>query len=289
MSTFLESASTSALKGIVTSFWSLENESGCESAENVFPDGHVEWTFNLGDPFIRLNTDGTLEKQASSLLIGQMKGPVRLLPKGKISLFGIRFHPAGAPAVVSVPIVELTGGIQDLTHLVPGIRDLMDQLAEAQSFDARVMIAQSFLLKRVELCNSVPDLVVQEIVSRLSVDFRPTERITRNFGLSYRQVERRFLDAVGISPKWFSRIARFQHVFQSMQGHADWSWHRALEHCNYFDQAHFIREFRQLSGQTPSAYALCESRLSAFFTEQYRMSEIYNTKRRQYAILHAQD
>lgn len=289
MPTYLEKPPSEKLRDIVTSFWSLEDDGRSGGVENIFPGGHVEWTFNLGDPIVRLHENGDCERQPHSLFVGQMKGPVRLMPTGTVRLFGVRFHPAGAKSLMKIPMAELTGYIFDLTCAATHTRGLMERLADAGSFTARVEIMEAFLLDRLRSTAAFIDPLVYELVSRLSADFRSTEIVTGGFGLSYRQIERRFTDSVGLGPKWFSRIARFQHVFQSMQGRSEWSWQEALRNCHYYDQAHFIREFRRLSGQTPSDYAVTPSRLSAYFTWQYRMSEIYNTKRRLYPILHAQD
>src|SRR5262249_45351761 len=83
--------------------------------------------------------------------------------------------------------------------------------------------------------------------SRISVS-----ATARHAGLSMRQFERRFREAVGISPKLFSRMQRFQHVFHALEGpHTDWVT-EAIR-CGYFDQAHLIRDFREFTGATPTA------------------------------------
>jgi AraC-like DNA-binding protein len=289
MPAYLEKPPSEKLRGIVTSFWSLEDDGQNGRVENIFPDGHVEWTFNLGDPIVRLHENGERERQPYSLIVGQMRGPVRLRPTGKVKLFGVRFHPGGARMLLSMPVAELTEHIQDLTRTVEDASGLTERLADARSLEDRAAIMESFLMAKLHYAVKLTDPLVYEMIKRLSIDFRPTEIVAGGLGFSYRQIQRRFIESVGLGPKEFSRIVRFQHVFQSMQGRSEWSWQEALRNCHYYDQAHFIREFRRLSGQTPSDYAVTPSRLSAYFTQQYRMSEIYNTKRTSYPILHAQD
>ena len=70
-------------------------------------------------------------------------------------------------------------------------------------------------------------------------------------GLSCRQLERRFLRDVGITPKRFCRIQRFQQVFQTIEDGADWV--RAAVECGYYDQAHLIRDCKDFSGEAPAA------------------------------------
>jgi transcriptional regulator GlxA family with amidase domain len=83
-------------------------------------------------------------------------------------------------------------------------------------------------------------------------------------GLSPRQLERRFRNEVGLSPKLFSRMQRFQRVFQKME-EPDISWVDAAVSCGYYDQAHLIRDFREFSGRTPSALVTEEFDLMRHF------------------------
>ncbi|MEI9813493.1 MAG: helix-turn-helix domain-containing protein [Acidobacteriota bacterium] len=69
-------------------------------------------------------------------------------------------------------------------------------------------------------------------------------------GISIRQWERRFLDTVGLPPKTFSRIQRFQRVLRESAGQAGWA--DAALRCGYYDQAHLIRDFRDFTGDTPT-------------------------------------
>ena len=87
--------------------------------------------------------------------------------------------------------------------------------------------------------------------------------MANRLGLSSRQFERRFRNVVGIPPKLFSRMQRFQRVFQTMEDRANWV--DAAVSCGYYDQAHLIRDFRQFSGTTPTALLAEEFDLSRCF------------------------
>ena len=99
---------------------------------------------------------------------------------------------------------------------------------------------------------------------RVSID-----RLARHIGLTRRHLERRFQTLVGISPKRLARIARFQHALQILHGldAAQRGTLTAIE-CGYADQAHFVREFRQLAGCAPEAHRLRNAQLNGFFSGQ---------------------
>ena len=97
-------------------------------------------------------------------------------------------------------------------------------------------------------------------------------------GLSSRQFERRFRSAVGISPKLFCRMQRFQRVFPAMENTQS-QWVDAAVNCGYYDQAHLIRDFREFSGTTPTALLTEEFDLARHFVQQSAMSHFSNTTR----------
>src|SRR6185436_21146188 len=99
--------------------------------------------------------------------------------------------------------------------------------------------------------------------------------VARWLGISTRQLERRFKDRVGISPKLFSRMQRFQRVFRAIGGGRP-DWARVAVECGYHDQAHLIRDFRDFAGETP-AVLLAGDDLARHFLRCPVVSHSYNT------------
>jgi len=75
-------------------------------------------------------------------------------------------------------------------------------------------------------------------------------RVAAHLGVSSRQLERRFQRCVGLSPKFFARLRRFQRVFPELEHEG---WVGAAAACGYYDQAHLIRDFRAFAGEPPAA------------------------------------
>jgi transcriptional regulator GlxA family with amidase domain len=96
-------------------------------------------------------------------------------------------------------------------------------------------------------------------------------------GLSARQFERRFRQAVGIPPKLFSRMQRFQRVFPALAS-AGGRWADAAMRCGYYDQAHLIRDFREFAGKPPAALLAEDSDLARHFVDGARMSHFSKTR-----------
>jgi transcriptional regulator GlxA family with amidase domain len=105
----------------------------------------------------------------------------------------------------------------------------------------------------------------------------PIERLQKMAGISERQLERQFQTQVGLTPKFFSRLLRFQKVFKAVMQNRNLGWSFIASECGYYDQAHFIHDFKSFSGQNPSAYFNEDHRMAEYFTRKNRMSDFYNT------------
>ncbi|WP_322752369.1 helix-turn-helix domain-containing protein [Frankia sp. Cas3] len=73
-------------------------------------------------------------------------------------------------------------------------------------------------------------------------------------GWTPRRLNRRFMSRIGLAPKRFSRVRRFQRLLRAAGGRDDPDWARLAVDCGFYDQAHLINDFRDLSGLTPGAY-----------------------------------
>src|SRR5262249_52125221 len=105
---------------------------------------------------------------------------------------------------------------------------------------------------------------VDQIASRTGLI--ELSNIAYSLGLSSRQLQRPFRDEVGIGPKLFSRIQRFQRVFWALENAAP-DWVQVALDCGYFDQAHLIRDFHDFAGQPPAALLSPETDLAFHFLQ----------------------
>jgi AraC-like DNA-binding protein len=121
------------------------------------------------------------------------------------------------------------------------------------------------------------DHVVIEALRRLSAapDSFRVEAVARELGVSARQLERRFSAAVGLSPKVFSRIRRFNRIFRYLEiPHPNWA--QTAAECGYYDQAHLIHDCRSLAGTTPRVLLAEDGDLARHFYGKSGVSPLYN-------------
>jgi AraC-like DNA-binding protein len=125
------------------------------------------------------------------------------------------------------------------------------------------------------------DLVIAESARRITLAKGALDlaALARELGLSIRQLERRFLAAVGLSPKLFCRIQRFNNVFQVL-GQPSCNWVETAVACGYYDQAHLIRDCKDLSGNTPATLLAKDADLARHFYGRYGVSHSSNTATR---------
>jgi AraC-like DNA-binding protein len=237
------------LAGFVDSYWTLEGHVG-GGFEPVLPDGHCELVVHLGDPFERRLHGGRTERQNSCLFVGQMRQAVEVRPAGCCSVWGVRFRPDGAWLFTGLPQSEAAGWIGPASEVWGSrARHWEEQLRNAAGACERVRFTDAFL--RAHLGRRTPDarlrLAVRMLLAAPTTSMDGAARAT---GWSRRQMERMFLQQVGLGPKTFARLARFQAAVQS-HGRNAASWAEVAAACGYYDQAHLIADFREFGGHTP--------------------------------------
>jgi len=269
------------LSKYIECFWTLESggKAALLSPERILPDGCVELIFNFADPFTRYHFDGAVETQPHTLIAGQMQHYALIKPTGAVKLFGVRFHPGGAHRFLPLPLSELTNSIINLEDVWPRFaNELAGKIEAARSIRERIVATETALVAQLDPQredNKLIDAVVRMILRReglVSID-----RLHKSLGTSDRQLERKFKAAVGVSPKFLCRILRFQKVFRAVELYQKLGWSFIAAECGYYDQAHFIRDFKEFSGQNPSVFFSEDHRMAEYFTRKNRLSDFYNT------------
>ena len=183
--------------------------------------------------------------------VGAMTRPLLTFARKGEEVFGVRFHPAMSHGLLRAPIAELTDQVIDLEALWGrDARALEQRLADAPDFEERVAVIESALKPPPE---RTPVQRAAVWIVECAGDTDP-EELARHAGLSARQLRRLCIEQTGVGPKMLCRIVRFRGAANQIAARAtDWASF-ALDH-GYYDQAHFINEFREFSGLTPSEYA----------------------------------
>jgi len=250
---------TPALRPFVARYWELEGAGG--EAERVLPDGRPEFVVHLAEPF---------ENQARCLFIGQQYRAVNLRPSGRVHVFGVRLHPAGAAAFLREPMAEWAGQIVPLNDVWSREAAMWEASLHdaATSFDRRAL-TDRFLLQRLH-GKERPIHLGSAIDAVLRDPFARIESIAEQAGRSRRQLEREFLHAVGLPPKTWARIVRLQRALAVRRESPERSWARIATECGYYDQAHLIGDCRRITGQAPIGRESAETAMERMLVANFQ-------------------
>lgn len=223
----------------VESYWSVRCNPTPDTKQNLYPDGATSLIFKFsGSPHASFNATQALRQLS--------------LP-GDADLFGLRFHPAGAFHLLGLPIGELVAGPCNAATLeLPGLEALIDQMRPA-SPPQRAQLLDSWLLKQAARCGSEPNKIAR-FWPRLFRTHLSTDQLLDGWGASRRTVERLFRQQVGLAPHEARLLLRVKQARTLIKQEADLSLTDLALTCGYYDQAHFIRQFRRVTGVTPGNY-----------------------------------
>lgn len=246
------------LAKLIKCFWVLESPSApSPSQERILPDGCTEIVFHMGDPFAQHNSDGTTERQPLALLVGQMRRHLLIQPTGRVSVLGVRFWPGGAYPFLLLPQDEIAGTVIALDAVWGAVtRELQSRIADAPTAAESVRQVETFFIARLNKFRRHDDAILKAIASIFrSRGFLAVESLAENMGIGLRRLDRKFNTRVGLPPKMLCRIIRFQRVLRMLERSENGrDFVQVALDCGYYDQSHFIKEFKAFAGKSPTSY-----------------------------------
>lgn len=268
-----------SLESYIESLW-IQEDSRNATLENyqptrVVPRGAVELLFHYRDPYVHVG-EGRRQREPVFYISGQKTRPIDVSATGQTGIVIVNFHPWGAAPFFEFPLDELTDSLVEM-DLVMNTHSVESQLQEATDTAARVTIIQDFLERILDVSRR-DELVVEAVRdinrSRGNVSI---EKMAAHASISRRQFLRRFSRTVGMSPKAFSNVSRFQKAsYYRRQG---MDWRDITDRCGYHDQAHFIKELRRFSGLPAKTLSAAKplTSLGQHFSRGRTASHFYNT------------
>jgi AraC-like DNA-binding protein len=230
--------------------------SGAALCPPILSDGHACLSFSLGEV---CHTD-TRWRADPTRCTGHIWGAVTHAEGSGIerpSMIGAYFRAGGLAAFASVPLHELTNRavrVEDIWG--PDAANIAARLAEL-SEAARIEVLESLLFERLGAPRGTQPASVDVLRLAASIEQRAgrvsVEQLTCDAGVSRQHLARTFRERVGVTPKLYARLARFQSSL-AYAGEAQNGAHAALA-LGYTDQSHWIAEFREFSGLTPHSFA----------------------------------
>jgi AraC-like DNA-binding protein len=242
-----------SLSAYVRFFWVLESPD--PYCHRSMADGCAEMVFHYKGAFDEITIPDKTEKSFAAGLHGPSKNYRRFITDRSFGIFGVYLYPFAIPRLFSMPASELSDQMPDLQTMFGAEgRELEEKMMLADNNSQRVVIISSFLERKLlaknsrqpAFCSAISDIIH-------SGGLVSVNELARRSFLSVRQFERNFKFFSGFPPKLYSRIIRFQTATQQY-GNLQKSLTDIALDCGYYDQSHFINEFKQFSGYHPKKY-----------------------------------
>lgn len=229
------------------------------SLDRFLPDGNVNVVIDLTDYPKHIYDNNTLKEiqACKNVWFSGIRNHFITIPSGKESeMFVINFHKGKAYPFVQIPLHELTDSVVDgdlvLTHEIMNLREM---ILSCQSITQKFLVAEEHLLKQFGtklVGNPFIDFAVDKILH--SPAMVSIEHISNKVGYSQKHFISLFKENVGLSPKAFLKVIRFQKAIQDIEARQQVNWSTIALDAGFYDQAHFINDFRSFSGFTPQQY-----------------------------------
>jgi AraC-like DNA-binding protein len=247
------------LSDFVALFWLYEGFEAPHAKERVLPTGTMELVINLREDTLRVyDRHGHTQFQGfrGSLICGAQAEFFVIDTASQAAVMGVHFQPGGAFPFLQLPACELHDVHVSLDTLWGAkAGELREQLLAAKTPEARFRILEQFLVAQASRPLAHHPAVAFALQELQCVPHtRTLADLTEHIGLSPRRFIQVFREAVGLTPKLFCRIRRFQEVVHLIGRGQRIDWVDVALACGYFDQAHFIHDFRAFSGLSPTAY-----------------------------------
>jgi AraC-like DNA-binding protein len=245
------------LSALVKFYWTLEVPfDPSNQRQKIIPDGCIEMTFNLEDGIKRYTSENDFIVHPCAMVMGQRTKSYFIEPLGNVNSFAICFYPYGFANFVCTPLenlVDVETPIESLFGETPA-KELEQKIIQAASTQKRIEVIETFLLNKLHQNKTIENLVKTTVDTLLATNGSSSiNQILRNDLSKRRQLERNFRKQVGISPKQLGKVLRLQTALKMLLNNNESLTNIAYE-SEYFDQAHFIKDFKEFTGTTPKEF-----------------------------------
>jgi len=244
------------LSEVVEKLWSL-SDSPSHAREQIVPSGTVELVINLHDDEFRIYDpsvagDGC-RRFRGAIVSGCYSGPFGIDTREHAAVIGVHFHPGGA-GLLGVPASQIADAHVDLEDLWGrGATELRERLCASRDRRQRFRILEEVLSARLERVGD-GRRAVKAAVGKLDQRRIEVGEVGRQLGLSRRRFIEIFTEEVGMTPKRYARVRRFQRALSRAMDRRTPHWAELALECGYFDQAHLCRDWIEFTGLSPTAF-----------------------------------
>ncbi|MBK6921687.1 MAG: AraC family transcriptional regulator [Deltaproteobacteria bacterium] len=245
-----------ALRRFVEHYWFVTPDDGpVDLRVDVFVDARADLIFNFGAPYTREIIGGAASSHHASNLDAQRLVPIRILQRGMVRTTGVRFHLGGLGPFVRAPLRPWTNTTPSVDAVLGAAATRLDrELAGLDDLDAQAAALDRFLLDQLVLDEGLA--VFSRGLERLveGDGNHSVESVAGELAVSTRQLDRLFARYLGIAPKAVAKVLRFQRTLRALMRDPKVTLAEVAADAGYFDQAHFIKDFKRMTGGVPRGY-----------------------------------
>jgi AraC-like DNA-binding protein len=257
------------LQPFVKCFWTLEDDFGGENPvkQRVLPDGCMEMIFHYDDLFRQYFEDGSSIIQPRSFVFGQITTYIEIAPTGTTGLVSARFLPDGLKPFLEIPVSALANKAVDIGHVFGEKGTLLEKnIIAAADNQQRIQFIEAFLLSRLADPQTISTITKDciDIIFKSQGQLDVME-LAGKLKINRRNMERKFTAAIGMSPKQLSRVVRLQATLKMLEQKSFTSLTSLAYENGYYDQAHFIKDFKEFTGLSPKS----------FFSENLQLTTLF--------------
>lgn len=251
------------LDQFIECYWMMESDDPTPRVEKIIPDGFTELIFNYGALY-KAKTKDLWYLQTANLLGGQMKTYFYLENTGKTGSIAVKLKPAALTQLFGLSMDQYVDRIVDLdTFPDKAPSTLQSKILPYQTEHESKRALDDYFLTLIPKAMKNPLQDVLNLIFSKNGALSVRE-MTVAGGLSERQLERLFKRYIGLSPKYYARIIRFNYIFQLIKSEKS-SWADVVYQSGYYDQSHFIRDFKAFTGEDPTSYYFDATNMANFF------------------------
>lgn len=192
-------------------------------------------------------------QRPTCVLVGPQVTRVSLMVNNHHKAVLVGFQPGGLHRLLRIPMHELYDDGFDGEELIgPEVKTLIEQCSELNQLAAIKEVVENFLLGKLNSLREVLpfDFAVHHLLQQRGN--LPISDVASQACLSLRQFERKCYERLGMSPKVYARITRFSHAYKVFERSTTVNWTSIAHQSGYYDQMHFIRDFKQFAGVAPT-------------------------------------
>lgn len=256
-----------ALQDMVVCYWVVDSEGdGTIQRQKIIPDGYPEIILHYGDPY-RTNISGDWVEQSKMLVAGQIRNHFFLENTGCSGMIGIKLQPTALYERFGLDMGYLTDKVEPLAKVLKEQCATLESLMQTPVDPAQMIDGiEKWLLYHHPQNQTIPVRKALNLIFKTH-GLLDVKALAKGSGVVERHLERLFKRQVGLSPKFFSRVVRFNHLFGLIEEN-DFSWAHLAFKTGFFDQSHFIRNFQEFTGEDPTGYAFENENMANFFMKK---------------------